>query len=93
MTCAKRDLRAGEVLDGIGGFLTYGVLENRETFEEGAFLPMGLAEGCRLLRDIARDTPIGYSDVQVPAGRLADRLRAEQAAMFPVSPAPAGSQI
>ena len=48
MTCAKRDLRAGEVLDGIGGFLTYGVLENRDVFEEGGYLPMGLAEGCRL---------------------------------------------
>ena len=87
MTCAKRDLRAGETLDGIGGFLTYGVLENRDVFEEGGYLPMGLAEGCRLVRDITRDTPIEYRDVEVPAGRLADRLRAEQNRLFPVTAA------
>jgi predicted homoserine dehydrogenase-like protein len=87
MTCAKRDLRAGEVLDGIGGFLTYGVLENRDVFEDGGYLPMGLAEGCRLTRDVPRDTPIQYRDVEVPAGRLADRLRADQNRLFPVTAA------
>ena len=93
MTCAKRDLRAGEALDGIGGFLTYGVLENRDVFEEGGYLPMGLAEGCRLVRDITRDTPIEYRDVEVPAGRLADRLRAEQNRLFPVTAAHAVSNL
>jgi predicted homoserine dehydrogenase-like protein len=43
---------------------------------------MGLAEGCRLRRDIARDQVISYQDVDVPQGRLCDRLRAEQDARF-----------
>jgi predicted homoserine dehydrogenase-like protein len=78
LTCAKRDLRAGEVLDGIGGFTAYGVLENADCFRAGECLPMGLAGGCQLTRDVVRDEPIKYSDVQIPAGRLADRLRREQ---------------
>ena len=85
MTCAKRDLRAGEVLDGIGGFLTYGVLDNRDAFEDHGFLPMGLSEGCRLTRDLPRDAPLSYADVEVPPGRLADRLRAEQMALSPLT--------
>ena len=43
---------------------------------------MGLAEGCRLTRDVPRDQPITYSDVVVPPGRIVDRLRAEQGAHF-----------
>jgi predicted homoserine dehydrogenase-like protein len=83
MTIAKRDIRAGEPLDGIGGFTCYGVLENRETFRAGDYLPMGLAEGCVARRDIRQDEPIACADVEVPAGRLIDRLRAEQEEYFP----------
>jgi predicted homoserine dehydrogenase-like protein len=78
LTCAKRDLRAGEVLDGIGGFAAYGVLENADCFRAGEYLPMGLAQGCQLTRDVVRDEPIKYSDVEIPVGRLTDRLRREQ---------------
>jgi predicted homoserine dehydrogenase-like protein len=85
MTCAKRELRAGELLDGIGGFTTYGVLENRSEFVRGQYLPMGLSEGCRLLRDRRRDEPITYADVELPVGRLADQLRAEQDSLFAAS--------
>jgi predicted homoserine dehydrogenase-like protein len=82
MTVAKRDVRAGEVLDGIGGFTCYGVLENRDPFRTGNYLPMGLAEGCRARRDILKDEPITYADVDVPADRLIDRLRVEQERYF-----------
>jgi predicted homoserine dehydrogenase-like protein len=92
MTIAKRDLRAGERLDGIGGFTTYGLLENRDVFRVGKHLPMGLAEGCCLRRDVLRDEPLTYSDVEVPTGRLADALRAEQDLMFPLS-SPAASAL
>jgi predicted homoserine dehydrogenase-like protein len=82
MTVSKRDLRAGEVLDGIGGFTCYGVLDNREAFQAGGFLPMGLSDGCQLLRDMRRDEPIAYRDVELPAGRLADTLRVAQERLF-----------
>jgi len=82
LTVAKRDLKAGEVLDGIGGFTCYGTIDNADVVRQENLLPMGLAEGCRLSRDLARDRPIRYDDVVVPEGRLVDRLRAEQAAYF-----------
>jgi predicted homoserine dehydrogenase-like protein len=83
MTLAKRDLQSGEALDGIGGFTCYGVLENREPFDAGGYVPMGVAEGCRTRREIRKDEPITYRDVELPPGRLVDRLRAEQAQLFP----------
>ncbi|RMH46911.1 MAG: NAD(P)-dependent oxidoreductase [Alphaproteobacteria bacterium] len=80
---AKTDLRAGEILDGIGWYMTYGEAENADVAAREGLLPMGVAEGCRLKRDIPRDTPLTYADVELPPGRLIDRLRAEQAARFP----------
>jgi len=79
---AKRNLAAGEILDGVGGFMTYGLIENAGTFSAEDLLPMGIAEGCRLLRDLPRDRPITYADVELPGGRLCDQLRAEQADRF-----------
>lgn len=82
ITVAKRDLAAGETLDGIGGFTCYGVIDNVETISAEELLPMSLADGCRLKRPVARDTPITYADVERPADRLADRLFSEQNAYF-----------
>jgi predicted homoserine dehydrogenase-like protein len=79
---AKRDLKAGELLDGIGGFTAYALLENYETSRAQRLLPMGLAEGCKLLRNVAKDSAITYNDVQLPPDRLSDRLRREQDAYF-----------
>lgn len=75
---AKRDLRAGEVLDGPGMYMTYGEAANTEEMCAGRYLPEGLVEGCRLRRDIAKDAVLTYADVELPSGRIADRLRAEQ---------------
>ncbi|MDQ3823219.1 MAG: SAF domain-containing protein [Actinomycetota bacterium] len=78
VAAAKTDLAAGDTLDGIGGYLTYGLCENADATAAERLLPLGLAEGCRVTRDVARDAVLTYDDVEVPAGRLADRLRAEQ---------------
>ena len=82
ITAAKRDLKAGEILDGIGGFHCYGLTENYEESLNNTFLPMSLAQGCRLKCDIVKDTIINYSDVGVPDGRLVDQLRREQDVIF-----------
>ncbi|MEM7790164.1 MAG: SAF domain-containing protein [Verrucomicrobiota bacterium] len=63
-TTAKTDLKAGEVLDGIGGFAAYGECENSETFAESEFLPMGFSRGKKLIRDVAKDTPVTWQDVE-----------------------------
>jgi predicted homoserine dehydrogenase-like protein len=75
---AKRDLKAGETLDDYGMFMTYGEAANAEEMSERRLLPEGLVAGCKLLRDIAKDDVLTYDDVELPVGRMADRLRAEQ---------------
>jgi predicted homoserine dehydrogenase-like protein len=75
---AKRDLKAGEVLDEYGMYMTYGEAVNADEMSGQRYLPEGLVEGCKLLRDVGKDQVLTYADVELPAGRLADRLRAEQ---------------
>jgi len=75
---AKRDLKVGEVLDEYGMYTTYGEAVNVDEMSAQQYLPEGLVEGCRLLRDVAKDSVLTYADVELPAGRIADELRAEQ---------------
>jgi predicted homoserine dehydrogenase-like protein len=82
VAAAKQRLRQGQVLDGIGGFDCYGMLENSVIVRSDRLLPMGLAEGCRLTRDISRDEIITYNDIDLPPGRLCDQLREEQNKIF-----------
>jgi predicted homoserine dehydrogenase-like protein len=82
ITTAKINLKAGETLDGIGYYMTYGQCENSSIVQEQNLLPIGLAEGCRLKRDIPQDQVLTYDDVELPPGRLCDQLRAEQNAYF-----------
>jgi predicted homoserine dehydrogenase-like protein len=79
---AKAALTRGTVLDGIGHYTIYGVCENAGTAARDALLPMGVAPGCQLLRDVAQDEVLTYADVKLPDGRLVDFLRAEQARLF-----------
>jgi predicted homoserine dehydrogenase-like protein len=75
---AKRDLKADEVLDDYGMYMTYGEAVNVDEMSNSRYLPEGLVEGCKLKRDIAKDAVLTYDDVELPPGRLADQLRAEQ---------------
>src|SRR5262249_4041285 len=85
VTVAKRDLKAGEHLDGVGGFATYGLVDNVVAARKLAALPMGLSENCRLLRDISKDDVISVNDVQSPRGGLAEALWLEQNMLWPLS--------
>jgi predicted homoserine dehydrogenase-like protein len=81
---AKCDLKAGITLDGLGGFHTYGQCETYDNTVTGSLLPIGLAEGCMMIRDVPKDSPLTYADVKLPEGRLCDKLREEQIRHFPV---------
>jgi predicted homoserine dehydrogenase-like protein len=82
ITLAKRDLKKGEVLDGIGGFTCYGMIDNADVQRRDNLLPMGLSEGGRLMRDIPKDQALTYDDVVLPGGLLSVALRKEQDAFF-----------
>jgi predicted homoserine dehydrogenase-like protein len=79
---AKRDLKAGETLDGMGGFTCYGLVDSYASCRADDGLPMALSVDCRLRRDVAKDTVVRYQDVDLPPGRVCDQLRAEQTAHF-----------
>jgi predicted homoserine dehydrogenase-like protein len=82
ISIAKRDLRVGEILDGVGGFTSYGLIDNAEIVQAENLLPISLSEGSCLKRDIPKDQPLTYDDVELPADRLCDKLRAEQNEYF-----------
>ena len=79
---AKTDLAAGHVLDGLGGYDSYGVADTAVATAEQRLLPMGVAEGCRVLRDVRKDEVLTYDDVELPSGRQIDELRARQTRRF-----------
>ena len=82
VTTAKTDLSAGKTIDRLGGYDTYGVAESYAVTKAQNLLPMGVAEGCTLTRDVKKDEVLTYDDVVLPEGRLIDALRAEQAAIL-----------
>ena len=88
---AKQDLPAGTRLDGIGGFHTYGLIDNYRTAREQHLLPMGLAKDRVLARPVRVDTPITERDVlQVNEHSLAQRLRLEQDDLYLSAPGEIG---
>jgi predicted homoserine dehydrogenase-like protein len=74
---AKRDLSAGEVLDGEGGFTVWGKLMPAYDSLVLGGLPIGLAHGVKLVRAIPAGHPIGWHDV-AHSDRL-DAVKARQA--------------
>lgn len=85
VTVAKRDLKAGETLDGVGGFCAYGLIDNHAAARRGNALPIAMSEDCVLRRDISKDTVVSFNDVTLPAPRLVDALWDEQQRLWPLA--------
>lgn len=84
VSIAKRDLKPGDTLDGIGGFDAYTLIDNYEVSLADRLLPMGISEGCTIKRPVAIDTALTYDDVELPKDRQIDALRAQMIdAFFP----------
>ena len=78
---AKRDLAAGETLDGSGGKTVVGMIEQANTAHDHALLPLGLAERVRVTRAVPRGQALTYADVELDESLLSVRLRREQDAL------------
>ncbi len=79
---AKRDLKAGELLDGEGGYTVLGrLMPARDSLAQGC-LPLGLAHGWKLIKPIALGQPVKWSDVAYDANSTAVKLRREMEALF-----------
>ncbi|MFC1704252.1 NAD(P)H-dependent oxidoreductase [Candidatus Omnitrophota bacterium] len=79
---AKRDLHAGEKLDGIGGYTVYGLIDKSEIIKKEQLLPLGIAEYAVLKTNIRKDTPITYEMVDLPNNRIAVSLRKKEEALI-----------
>jgi predicted homoserine dehydrogenase-like protein len=75
ITVAKRDLQAGERLDGGGGYTVNGLCERAEVAHTENLLPLGLASGALLVQDVAKGTAISYDMVEKIPDSFIARLR------------------
>jgi len=82
LAVAKKDLKKGEAIDCIGGYTVYGQCENAATARSEHLLPLGLAEGGTVKRNVKKDSALTFADVDLPPGRLIDRLWKEQVSLF-----------
>jgi len=79
---AKRDLKAGEMLDGEGGFCVWGKQTPAERWLEQELLPLGLAHNVKLKRDIRQGDALRWTDVAYDPNDLAVKVRREMEASF-----------
>ncbi|MFT7129361.1 MAG: putative homoserine dehydrogenase-like protein [Gammaproteobacteria bacterium] len=81
-TTAKRDLKAGETLDGEGGFTVFGKLAPAHISIEKRALPLGLAHGMKLKNNVPKDHTLSWDDVDADETVLAVKIRRELEAEF-----------
>lgn len=79
---AKRDLKAGEMLDGEGGATVWGRQQPAAASVAGNCLPLGLAAHVRLVRDVAEGAMLTFDDVAIDTTETAVRIRREMEATF-----------
>jgi predicted homoserine dehydrogenase-like protein len=82
LTIAKRTLRAGEKIDGIGGFTVYAGVDMADVAQKEGLLPLGLAQGATLRRDIEPGQVIKYADVDLDDSQTVVQLRRLQDQML-----------
>jgi predicted homoserine dehydrogenase-like protein len=79
---AKRSLRAGEMLDGEGGYTVWGKLMPAAASLEAGALPIGLAHRVRLKRDVAHGALVRWCDVEIDMDNETVRTRRAMEAKF-----------
>jgi len=79
---AKRDLQAGENLDGEGGYTVVGKLMPADASLKIGALPLGLAHNVKLLKPIVSGQPIRWVDVKVDESSYAVKVRREMEKLF-----------
>jgi len=85
VTIAKRDLKEGEKLDGVGGYCSYGLVDNASSARATSALPIGLSEGSVLRRAVAKDSVVTFDDVDMPMAGLVENLWREQNSRWPMA--------
>ncbi len=81
---AKRDLKAGEMLDGEGGYTVWGKLLPAQTSARMGGLPLGLAHQVKLVRDVKKGQSLCWDDVAMDTSLPAYKVRKEMETLFKV---------
>jgi len=81
---SKRDLKAGEMLDGEGGYTVFGKLMPSDKSLAQGHLPLGLAHDLKLIRDVPKDGSLTWEDVDIDTTLNAYKLRREMETLFEV---------
>ena len=85
VSTAKRDLKAGETLDGEGGACVWGKLMTAADSLRVGGLPIGLANRVPLIRDVAAGKPVTWDDIRIDTTDAAYRYRRAMEAAFPAA--------
>ncbi len=79
---AKRDLKAGEKMDGVGGAMVRGNIDDADEFKANGFVPFGVLAGATLVRDVAEGEMLTYADVSLDETSTIVSLRRLQDTLF-----------
>ena len=82
ITVAKKDLKAGEIIDGIGKYTVYGLIEEYTKAKSENLLPIGISERGVLKKNIEKDQPIKYNDVRLVEDSQVLKLRRLQDKLY-----------
>lgn len=85
ITMAKRDLKIGEKIDALGGFTVYGMIEKATVAAAENLLPLGLAVGAIMTRDVPLGQAVSYDDVRLDLSQKIVTMRQEQDKMIRVA--------
>ena len=66
VAAAKKNLKPGTILDGEGGYATYGIIERAEITKSENLVPMGLTQGAEVIEEIPEDGTITYDNIRLP---------------------------
>ncbi|PIW30017.1 MAG: hypothetical protein COW30_03315 [Rhodospirillales bacterium CG15_BIG_FIL_POST_REV_8_21_14_020_66_15] len=92
VACAKRDLKAGEELDGEGGFTVWGKLMPAHDSLRTRALPIGLAQKVKLKRPVKEGAVVGWDDVEQDRSEPTYLFRREMETLFGPAPKVAAAQ-
>ena len=79
---AKKNMKAGEMLDGEGGFCVWGKQTPADRSLDEGLLPLGLAHNVKLKRDVAVGEALKWNDVEYDPNDSAVKVRREMEAAF-----------
>ena len=82
ISLAKKDLKAGEILDGPGFYTVYGECENSNIVQAENLVPIGMADKVKLKNDVAKDATISFDDIEYDPEVTLFKLYKEQIEHF-----------